>query len=209
MVSAMVKKKKRATRRSKFNWPMIKNDWILNSLEHGGTLPLSDFLKKHKIAQGTFYKKMDEQNWGADLAKIKDKSAKSMLIKVEKQLVKTDSKSILDEFKVRVENFKIATTLVDPLIKEFQKRIKDSKNTDLKDIPLDKLIKGIQLCLDMRKQAAGLPDKLQVAMDLNENNDFQTVAGHIESHKDKMKLLGVISTLMKENKMLKDDSVDV
>ena len=209
MIQKKVKKRRaKGTRRTKFNWPMVKSDWLLTSLQHGGTLPLEDFIKKHKMSQAALYKRMNDEDWATDLAKLKASASKAMLVKVEKKLVANESKAILDEIKVRVENFKIATTVVDPLIKEFQRRMKEDKEA-IKSFPLAKLIKGIHACLDMRKQAAGLPDRVQVAMDLTENDNFQTVAGHIESHKNKMKLLGVIAALMKENKMLKDDSVDI
>lgn len=84
----------------------------------------------------------------------------------------------------------------------------------LQNLDADKLtpaeaIKLIDLGYNMERKAVGIPDKMTLKHDF-ENADFQTVAEHIESHNEKMKLLGVIAELMRQNKMLKEtDVVDV
>ena len=176
------------------NWDKIKEDYSLRDGTKTTTaLTLKDLAKKHQVPYEDLQDRALKEQWH----KLKKQDNQKLNAGVAPE---SPNKQAFTEIEVRRKNFQSATICLD-------KGLQKLSQIKCEEITPELAIKMVQLGLKGRHEAAGLPGKFQVALDVKENDNFQTVAKHIESHNEKMKLLGVIVELMKEKKMLKETNV--
>jgi hypothetical protein len=141
----------------KYDWSKIKNEYLM------GKIALKDLAVKHDIPAQLVWNKASKEKWKEERAstlKVKDAELSSQL---QKATVEIDKGELLEEYKVRSENYQTADNVQARLIKRWER---------MTDKELDKLspaetARAILACTKAKLESAGLPSQFQVQNNLN------------------------------------------
>ena len=140
-----------------YDWPKIKNEFLM------GKVTLKALAKTHQIPKQVVWNRASKEKW----QKVKESLLKTKNAELTKQVqnavVEIDKAELLDEYRVRSENYETADTVQLRLIKRWER---------MTDKELDKLspaetAKGILACAKAKAESAGLSSHFQVQNNLN------------------------------------------
>jgi len=140
--------------KQKHNWQEIEQEYIAGNLASGGKGPdLKELAQKHGISKNVLWNRSCVGGWVKKLTQaLKEKN-----IELSKQVVTAavefDKGVLMEEYRVRVENYNTTTSILEKLMKRWNS-LTDEEFMTMK--PSD-LIRGVHACLKAREQAAGLP----------------------------------------------------
>jgi len=150
----------------KYNWQEIKQEFITANLAPGGQgLTLDALAHKYDISMNVLWNRSSKEGWTEELAQAQKEKDIELSKQVQKSAVEIDKGLLMEEYRVRAENYNVSTKMMGKLMNRFDSLTDEDL---LKMTPLD-LVKGIQVCLKAREQAAGLP-RVFVLDDRLDNN---------------------------------------
>ena len=152
--------------KQKHNWQKIEQEYIAGNLASGGKGPgLKELAEKHSISKNVLWNRSCVGDWVKKL----DQAVKEKNDELSKQVVtaavEIDKGLLMEEYRVRVENYNVSTKMMEKLINRWNSLTDEDL---LKMSPLD-VVKGVHVCLKAREQAAGLP-RVFVLEDKLDNN---------------------------------------
>jgi len=138
----------------KYNWQEIKQEFITANLAPGGKgLELKELAHKYDIPINVLWNRAGKEGWTEDLAQAKKEKEVELSKQVVTAAVETDKGLLMEEYRVRSENYNISTKMMGKLMKRWDSLTDEELE---KMSPLD-IVKGVHVCLKAREQAAGLP----------------------------------------------------
>jgi hypothetical protein len=146
------------------DWEQIKKEYMMGylSLCGGIGLSLKELADKYHIPVNVVWNRSYKEKWKKEAEEAKKEKEAELIQQLQKSIVEIDSKKLLDEVKVRSENFQMATMILDKLVQRWSELTEE----ELKKLSPAELIKGMQTCLKARAEAAGLPK----IYNINSNN---------------------------------------
>jgi hypothetical protein len=152
--------------KQKHNWQKIEQEYIAGNLASGDKGPsLKELAERHSISKNVLWNKSCAGDWVKKL----DQAVKEKNDELSKQVVtaavEIDKGLLMEEYRVRVENYNVSTKMMEKLINRWNSLTDEDL---LKMSPLD-VVKGVHVCLKAREQAAGLP-RVFVLEDKLDNN---------------------------------------
>ena len=163
--------------KQKYNWQEIKHEFITANLASGGKgLELKELAHKYDIPSNVLWNRAGKEGWTEDLAQAKKEKEVELSKQVVTAAVETDKGLLMEEYRVRSENYNISTKMMGKLMKRWDSLTDEELE---KMSPLD-IVKGVHVCLKAREQAAGLP---RVFM-LNDGLDVNVSKGEASVEKD-------------------------
>lgn len=157
----------------KTDWDKIRGDYLTTNIQDGKSISIGQLCRKYKVVQTTMYQRSCKEKWADKLERLRKAKYKKIMEAVTNEVVKADSQHLLGEVRVRIENFHMATSVIDPLLEEWKERTKNKKR--IRSLTTAELINGISVCLRARKEAAGIASVIQVDGKL----DIQYLDGEI------------------------------
>jgi len=152
--------------KQKYNWLKLKQEYMIaNLVPNGKGLELKELAENHGIPIAVLGNRAHQEHWVKELGHAKKEKDAELSKQVQKAAVEIDKGKLMEEYKVRAENYKAATKVLEKL----QKRWDSLTDDEFKKISVSELIKGMFACLKARGQAAGLPEvfKLNHGIDIN------------------------------------------
>jgi trans-2-enoyl-CoA reductase len=124
---------------------------------------LKELAEKYHIPVQLVWNKASKEKWKEERASILEAKDTELSSQVQKATVEIDKGALLDEYRVRSENYQIADNVQTRLIKRWER---------MTDKELDKLspadtAKAILACTKAKLESAGLPSQFQVQNNLN------------------------------------------
>ena len=143
----------------KYDWQKIKQEYITANLTLGGDkeLSLKELAEKYKIDKNVLWNKASKGGWKKELKNARKLKDDELSQKVYKLALEVDEGKLLDEYRVRTENYETASQIMKPLLKRF----KELTPKKFSKLSTSNLIKGINTCLKAKADAAGLPKEFQ------------------------------------------------
>lgn len=140
--------------KAKYKWKEIKHEFITANLALGTKgVTLRELALKHGKSNAVIWNKSSKDGWLTELAQALKEKNVDLSKQVQGAAVKIDKGELLEEYKVRTENYKIPTIILGGLKDECANR----SDEEIQRLPLNELVKGIAAFLKAREQAAGLP----------------------------------------------------
>jgi len=145
--------------RPKYDWQEIKVEYITANLTLSGEkeLSLQELAAKHNISKNVLWNKACKEGWKSELTKARKQKDEELFKKVHKLALDVDEGQLMDEYRVRSENYETATKVMDALLERWE----GLTPKELSKLSTSDLIKGINVCLKARSDAAGLPSIFQ------------------------------------------------
>ncbi len=187
----------------KYDWLKLKQDYLVaNLVPDGKGLELKELAEKHDIPIAVLWNRAHKYGWTKELDQAKKKKEAELSKEVHKAAVEIDKAELMEEYRVRTENFKAATKLLGKLLKRWD----SLTDEEIKKMPVSELVKGIFACLKARGQAAGLPEVFK----LNHDIDITVRPGEIsveESNSRQARNIELAEKLSDYLKMKRDEGV--
>ena len=140
--------------KQKYNWQEIKQEFITTNLAPGGKgLELKELAHKKGIPMNVLWNRSSKEGWYEELAQAVKEKNDELSKQVVTAAVEFDKGVLMEEYRVRVENYNTTTSILEKLMKRWNS-LTDEEFMTMK--PPD-LIRGVHACLKAREQAAGLP----------------------------------------------------
>jgi len=152
--------------KQKYNWQEIKQEFITANLAPGGDgLELKSLAHKYDIPMNVLWNRSSKEGWIKELGQAVKEKNDEVLRQVQKDAVAIDKGELLKEYRVRGENYKVLTKVLDKLLERWD----SLTDEEFEKISPPDLIKGMLACLKARGQAAGLPQVFKLKEPLNVN----------------------------------------
>ena len=165
--------------KQKYNWQEIKHEFITANLSPGGKgLELKELAHKKGIPMNVLWNRSSKEGWIKELAQAVKEKNDELSKQVVTAAVEFDKGVLMEEYRVRVENYNTTTSILGKLMKRWN----SLTDEDFMTMKPPDLIKGVHACLKAREQAAGLP---RVFM-LNDGLDVDVSTGEVSVEKDNL-----------------------
>ena len=192
--------------KQKYNWQKIKQEFITANLasETKG-LELKELALKYGISLNVLWNQSSKDGWADELAELQKEKNDELSKQVVTAAVEIDKGLLMEEYRVRVENYNVSTKMMEKLINRWNSLTDEDL---LKMSPLD-VVKGVHVCLKAREQAAGLP-RVFVLDDKLDNNgppEEMPAAEGAPSQTKVAKLANSLSLYLEKNN--DEDAIDV
>jgi len=152
--------------KKKYNWQEIKQEFIIANLAPGGKgLELKELAYKYGIPMNVLWNRSSKEGWTKELAQVLKEKNDEVLRQVQKDAVAIDKGELMKEYRVRGENYKVLTKVLDKLLERWD----SLTDEEFEKISPPDLIKGMLACLKARGQAAGLPKVFKLKEPFNVN----------------------------------------
>ena len=192
--------------KQKYDWLKLKQEYMVaNLVPDGEGLELKGLAEKHGIPIAVLWNRAHKEGWTKELGHARKGKDAELSKQVQKAAVEIDKGELMEEYKIRAENYKAATKVLGKLMKRWNSLTEE----EIKKIPLPELIKGIFASLKARGQAAGLAEVFK----LNGTLDFNIRPGEVsveESTLRQARNAELAQMLLDYMKMKKDEgTIDV
>ena len=152
--------------KKKYNWQEIKQEFITANLAPGGkNLGLKELAYKYGIPMNVLWNRSSKEGWTKELAQVLKEKDVELFKQVQEATVAIDKGELMEEYRVRSENYKALTKVLENLLKQWA----SLTDEEFEKMPILDLIKAIFACAKARQQAAGLPKVFKLKEPLNVN----------------------------------------
>jgi hypothetical protein len=143
--------------KQKYDWHKVKNEYLM------GQITLKDLAIKHAIPEQVLWNRSHKEGWKKQLEETQKKKDVELSSQLQKAAIEIDRGELLDEYKVRSENYQTATIIENRLLKKWE----NMTDKELAKLSPVETLKGILACGKAKAEAAGLPSHFQVQNNLN------------------------------------------
>ena len=187
---------------AKFDWAKMKCEYILGNLKVNGSLPLRDLAKKYGAAEGTVWNKARAEYWNDEVVTERAKRDTELITEVKEEVLAEDKQDLLEEYRVRVENFKVATNVLGPLVTAWNNKLKQDPKY-LEKLSPKEIVMMLDTVLRARKSAAGLPDTFKfISAHINLQEGERSVEHSIQAAKKRGNILANLLTYVESKQLI-------